>query len=854
MDTQLIVKDTEGNWKRLDMYEDLSVNVVIQETDITDISSRRSPFSKVFVLPGSKINKDYFEHFYEVNSTRFNPLIRRECVVQYRGTDIFKGFLRINRVLVINDAIEFEVFILSEVADFQSLISDLTLKDLSWTYLNHFQTYDNVYNSWFADYNDNGLFGGRLLYPMINHGLIYDTTGSTPQFDFTIGTGTTDLNYSGTSIQPSYFKPSIRLKEVVTKVLETTGYEIESDFFDSEYFTSIYMSLSNNGQIGVTTASGRTNQNVFRTYSPPLPEGQKLRYSNGVFHKINFNRISDTDGYDPSNNFDETNYVYQVPVTGLYNFEFLGKVNQIAANNSVGTYYGFTLFEADTPEDLLDPTKRRWAKGTYDNYFALNYGQQNNQRVFLNDVQLSAGKYIGLFIRFNTSSGSNRSAGLWVTQYDGFPYGARWDLYSSPEFVGENFVDVGLQMPDISCLDLIKGVISLFNLVVVQTPEEKKFRIEPLTWYYSQNFAEYKDWTQLVDNNQAFQIEPLSYNLKKEFNFKYLTAEDEYLGKIWEEENIFPYGSRRFVASSDILTGIQEIEVPFRSTPTEVMDGSTNLIIPFFYELDLSTGRKIPQTNKPHLFFWVGNRYMFNTQYLTEPLTWRMTSGATPQDLTTYPCVSHLSNLDTLTTQEISDLNFDKNFDFFGDDNNVIPQFTEYNLYNLWYRDYFNNLYSPEVRRIKCRVFLTPLDIFNTKLTDKIYIKDSIYIIEKINEGDLVNDKLTEVNLIKQVSPYNKFVPPSPEYDIDPNQSYPSSAATYSISSYLETDKNDICNNPSGMTTIYGSFSSLTENIYIYQDSGGTTPYQTGTFVRESNTGMTYSVINNLGLIVEDPC
>jgi len=120
MDTTLLVLGDNNQWIELDLFEQLSINVIIQETDITDIEARRSPYSKTFPIPGTKNNNDFFEHFYEVNAIGYDPLTRRQCVVQYRGTDIFKGFLRLNSVTRVKDQIEYEVYILSEITDFSS--------------------------------------------------------------------------------------------------------------------------------------------------------------------------------------------------------------------------------------------------------------------------------------------------------------------------------------------------------------------------------------------------------------------------------------------------------------------------------------------------------------------------------------------------------------------------------------------------------------------------------------------------------------------------------------------------------------------------------------------------------------
>jgi hypothetical protein len=327
MDTTLLVLGDNNQWTELDLFEDLPINVIIQETDITDIESRRSPYSKTFQIPGTKNNNDFFEHFYEVNAIGYDPLTRRPCVVQYRGTDIFKGFLRLNSVERTKDLIQYEVYILSEITDFSSLVQDKNLKELSWLEYNHIQNYDTVTQSWSADSGDvNGLFGGSVIYPMIHYGYDYQpASATTPTFKFAVN-DPKGIYLSGNSMPPTYFKPAMRVKTIIEKIFASSGYEIESNFFESEYFRGIYIDLAANGKLGVETASARTNQNIFRVYGNPLPLAQEFSYANGTIQQIKMGRISSTDGYDPSFNFNETYSAYQIPYSGQYSFEFKGKV------------------------------------------------------------------------------------------------------------------------------------------------------------------------------------------------------------------------------------------------------------------------------------------------------------------------------------------------------------------------------------------------------------------------------------------------------------------------------------------------------------------------------------------------
>ena len=130
MNTSLIL-NLNGEWKTVDLYEDIPISVVIQETDVTDFQGRKSPYSKQFSVPGTNNNNKVFEEYFEVNGTDFDPLVKIDSVVQYRGTDIFNGTLRLQAVVINDTFMEYQLYIIGEVGDFISEIKDLTLQELN---------------------------------------------------------------------------------------------------------------------------------------------------------------------------------------------------------------------------------------------------------------------------------------------------------------------------------------------------------------------------------------------------------------------------------------------------------------------------------------------------------------------------------------------------------------------------------------------------------------------------------------------------------------------------------------------------------------------------------------------------
>jgi len=223
---------------------------------------------------------------------------------------------------------------------------------------------------------------------------------------------------------------------------------------------------------------------------------------------------------------------------------------------------------------------------------------------------------------------------------------------------------------------------------------------------------------------------------------------------------------------------------------------------------------------------------------------------------TTYPAVSHLSSLDIQLPSLVSDLNFGSTFDFFGNDNPRPLQYTPYNLYNMFWEDYIEDNYSNETRRLTGKFYIKPLDIYETKLTDKIFVKDSFYRIEKINDGDLTEPKLTEVSLIKERGGYNKVIPPAPFYTISGGTPYPGVQPAFTIVVFTGNTITPVCSGTTGTVDAitFGS-SGLTDLQTVYYDTG--VSYQImpmGTYVRYTGESETFVVIDNYGTVIEQDC
>jgi hypothetical protein len=430
----------------------------------------------------------------------------------------------------------------------------------------------------------------------------------------------------------------------------------------------------------------------------------------------------------------------------------------------------------------------------------------------------------------------------------------RWELYEGPTITSP-LVDMKIGVPNISCFEFFKSMITMFNLVVQQGPDEDTVIIEPYNWYYDEPFRPQKDWTNILDVNTQYKIEPLTFDLTKDLTWTYESKEFEYLPKLFFDRFDYNYGRKKFTTLNDIFVGEQVYRLPFGPTPTSGVTGGANFIIPKYYFEN--NGQELPYATEPHLFFWCGNRWAYKDYLKSEQGSWYLLSGSTSVEWKTYPCVSHLSTLESQFPNIISDLSFESTFDFFGNTQPLIGQFTPFDLYNSFWSDYVENLYSNESRRLTGKFFLRPLDIYQTELNDRIWVKDANYTIEKITDGNLVNKGLTEVALIKEKNPYNKIEPPAPIYAVTPNQDYPFSEPFFISGCFVSTDQDSVCNGTAPIENVGSfSFTNTIENFdKVYYDSGTAwVLYPMGTYIRQLTSSTTFVVVDIYGRVLEQPC
>jgi len=219
------------------------------------------------------------------------------------------------------------------------------------------------------------------------------------------------------------FKPWLNLRYMIDLIFEEAGFRYDSQFFNTDYFQSIFVLAGNNSGMGTAVIGDRPeNQNVFlATY-----EGTNYFYDapNPVdaWNYFVYNTIE----YDYLDQFNESGYPatgpgtgnnwFIVPITGNYQFHIEQEIF-IAGTAYAPTYIDVAIRDIDTG-----------SIESIQSGVPIPVGSATRKIFFLN-ASLTKGQRVAVMFRRQTTGGDPYNKLGFRTGTDG----AFWELYNSPK-------------------------------------------------------------------------------------------------------------------------------------------------------------------------------------------------------------------------------------------------------------------------------------------------------------------------------------------------------------------------------------------------------------------------------------
>ena len=693
-----------------DLYEDEDLPLSLSVDDFKNVAEKVQSYSKAFKLPATKRNNRIFDNIFEITRAYdgliFNPYRRTQCVLKQDGFILFEGFLRLLEVTDKEGEISFNVNLYSEVIAVADVLKDRTFEDLGFDELEHKYNITNIKNSW----NDTGT------------GINYDnasTSGfrdanSTVKYpfcnwtnQFVLSNGSTVGAFAGgleiTTLEQA-FRPWINIKYIIDRIFSNpeVPFTYTSNFFESSDFTNLYMDF-NWGSDGIPTTE--ENGGTGRTGTS---NSVVISSSTYVIIPIDINDYPSSVGY-------ATGGVFTADLDNqTYNLDYDWK---IAGTN--GTFSGRILVtRVSGATEIVDQIDLIGGSA----FTGLDWA--STATIILDD---------GDTLQFQAAAPSGV-----VTVYDNGGSGTTLDNIGGERVLvdvsgltySNNTIGQTLR-GELGQWEFLKGIMTMFNLItLVDEDNPNNIKIEPYSDVFINNPNSVNhDWTDRIDVSQM-KLKPLT-DLNANTIFQYVEDEDDSAMQQYKKQvGGYLYGSllKKSGEHLNILQGTKEIIAePFANTLAKPWSDWTyaNFPMPQLYAMS-DDGESEGFENSPRIMYNNGLTDTGYSYFVPEQ------NGGASSNESDYLLFSHLTDVPTLVSNppvsaDTRDFNFGP-CQMFNLGNSPAN-----NLFALYWKPYFDELYNPDTRIMTIKVNLSPSDINTFKFNDTVFLKNRVFRVNKID-------------------------------------------------------------------------------------------------------------------------
>jgi len=511
---------------------------------------------------------------------------------------------------------------------------------------------------------------------------------------------------ANTPIHPADLTPAVSWWYLLRNIVTEAGFELVASSLEN-IIEGYYMPFCNTPQLTNTNIPNEYFFRVYNSVSSLIP---------GSNTYLPFE--ADSLIFDNGGNFNISTYEYTVPVSGEYTFNGLLKIDGATVDANVSVNIGLII---NVYPNIT-------------NYFNAPVAQGGTQYVpFTFVATLEQGDVVGLAM-----TAVNESFAMTCLAGDGTVNSSYYEINSVNAYSGQT-INYSANAPDMRQIDFVNDVIKMHNCAIVPSRiVPNQIGIIPQNNYIGT--GDVLDWTGKLDISKDVMTSSTVDIQKATFQFTYTSGEDAYsklyrdAGRVYGDFKQEGYTINPSTAPSDFAIGDQKITLVTRSTPAAFIPG-TGTPIPCFYNEELE-------------FVAPGPRGLFYADSININLYNDATSSASP--VTSIPVLNHYS--DTYPTLTDFDLNWAPEVP---PHNSTVTSNPYNNLFNTYWRNYMNELYSPEGRIMEAFFALDLKDILTFSFADKVWIQDSYWRILEISDYKVGLQESTKVKLIKFLDQIN---------------------------------------------------------------------------------------------------
>lgn len=676
----------------LEVSEDVVVPINFSIADIRDVQAKSGSYSKSIKIIGTKHNNEVLNNLFDVNavSLTYNLNVKQPCqIVQNDELILDNAILQLVNVEKVSNGMN----------DDEQVVYTVTVKDTVG------DLFTDIGNAMLTD----------LDFTDLNHSYTSANVVASWAHDVTDGYKYILPMSSDNIYQLPEMKPAIYLQTYFDRIFANAGYQYEFDEAVTVGFDKLLIpyngdkvTLSDNYLEEVKIIAENTTSTDY-VYFDPL--------------------VINTEVQDPNSAYD--------PTTSTYTSEY-------ALNVPNAIQFKFTV-DYEILLDNTDPsTISCFQDGVYNPSIVINGNVSNT--VLIDSISYAVGDNLPSGVNtiasgVKTISGvtTNINIGDLVTfEIGGFGNQPLWDSgYAIPPTIRINSItmeitpsadSIGYSFPvvmnqyvpvQIKQSDFIKSVFTMFNIFCQpDATDTTKIVLKTRDTFYDSGAV--KDWSRKFVKDKPHVLAFLPEVTSKTLTLTYGQDKDilntGYLQNVAEV-----YGQVKYVFDNEYIKNDDKKSLIFGASP--FVDTSFGAVV-------MGINGAEPKT-LPRIVYDGGN-YPCGTFYIYD-------YGTTGETCNTYPYTTHF---DKPTNPDL-DLNFGICDYYFSQS---YQNTTLNNLSTLYWRRTMSQINSGKLYIVY--LDLTPHDIANLKLNDKIYLDRSYWNINKVIDYDANSNEPTKVELL----------------------------------------------------------------------------------------------------------
>jgi len=477
----IFIKYDEGNYNRIELFNDEKISVNSSIQNINDIAKTFTDYSQTFTIPASVKNNRIFKHWYENSlDNQFSTLVKADAYIEL-DTILFRtGKIQLEGCSIVNNRPQnYSITFIGVLGSLKDKFAGLYLKDLTST------AYDFNYSATIIkDKVTSTAISDDIMFPLISS-----------EDYWTYGSGSFDINNSSTPINYLDLFPAIRLKAVFEMINSQFGINFTGTFLNDIRFKAAYLWLKNADTFEIkpilipvtydtsgtfTQVSGTTSVfNLWFSY----PFANAFITYNGNIADIPANYIY----------YRRKAIVNVIPtIAGVKYKVKIFKQNDLTSSKSL--YYTSVL------------TTSIVGTQSFTVFDSIVYSYQNNN-VYTVEIETEGSITFDSYIRLE----SRRTAGFTYYWYQNLSKTSTQTILFP--------LAVKYYMPDIKIEDFFSGILKMFNLTCYSF-DGVNYTVEQLEDYY--NSGKIVDITKHIKSDNINLTRVKTY---KKINFEYEKSE-----------------------------------------------------------------------------------------------------------------------------------------------------------------------------------------------------------------------------------------------------------------------------------------------------------------------------------------